>query len=123
MTQQDNTEFIGFLGTQEMDDCLRLLAVMRETRKGPIIREILEYYLLKHNTTVESLTDGYASNLYSRWYTFHREKKNFDAYVKGVKEDLEKRQRLPRRLINEIVKKCKEQQKRNNPSPKKSSPE
>jgi hypothetical protein len=110
--EKGNSEFIGFLVPKETDHCLRLLSAIEDKGKGAVLREILSTYLDHKGWDPHALVGILAQQLYSRWYTIYRDKKNLDAYLQGVKENLENRHKLPKKLITKIAQRCKELQKK-----------
>ena len=108
MPKEKYSEYVGLNVTKEMDDCLRLMSAMHDTGKGAIIRDIIETHMQDKAWTVPNILSDFSMHLYSRWYFKYRDKKNLDEYLKIVKDDLKGRQKLPKYLIDAIVKQCKE---------------
>jgi hypothetical protein len=113
--ENNNTEFIGFLVSPEVDEMLRLLSAIEDKPKGAVLRDILTVYLTHKGWDKDALVNVLAQQLYNRWLAVHSDKKNLDAYLQGVKENLEVRHKLSKKLIVQISHRCKELQK-NNPS-------
>ena len=111
--EKNNTEFIGLYISPEMDNCLRLLSAIEDKGKGTVLRDILSTYLTHKQWDTDVLVDVLAQRLYQRWFTIYRDKKNLDAYLQGVKEHLENKQKLSKKLIIQISQRCKELQKQN----------
>ena len=113
--KKKNSEFIGLLVPKETDNCLRLLSAIEDKGQGAVIRDILvEHFDHKYRQwSTDTLVDQLAQQLYSRWYSIYRDKKNLDAYLQGAKENLEIRHKLSKKLIIQISQKCKELQKKN----------
>jgi hypothetical protein len=110
--EKGNSEFVGFLVPTETDDCLRLLSAIEDKGKGAVLRDILDTYLKHKEWDPEVLVDNLARQLFSRWHSIYKDKKNLDAYLQGAKENLETRHKLSKKLITQISQRCKELQKK-----------
>lgn len=110
--EKKNSEYIGFLVPKETDDCLRLLSAIEDSSRGAVLRQILDTYLKHKQWDETALVNQLAKQLYNRWYSIYRDKKNLDAYLQGAKENLETRHKLPKVLITQIAKRCKELQEK-----------
>ena len=105
-------KFIAFLAPEEIDDCLRLQSLLKDTSKSTLVRGIVARFISNNNWDVEDLTDRYARHLYSQWDTRWREQIKFDQYIRDHKAFL-KKAKLPDRLIKRILELCEEQHSRN----------
>jgi hypothetical protein len=104
------TEYIGFLETEEMNECLMLQALLQGTGKSAIIRDIIHEVAVNNGWTVDTLTTRYAKHLHSQWDLRYRDRiPDFKDYLDKEKEHLENEQKLPKQLIKTIIKKCEEQ--------------
>lgn len=112
MTSQ-KTEHIAVLVSEEVSTCLLLQSAIRGIGKGPIVRELLQDHIEREGWTVDQLTTELAAQLYGRWFYIHKDKRDFETYLEIVGEDLEKRLKFSDHLVEETLKKCREQQKRN----------
>lgn len=108
MTQKQ-TEFIGFLVPEEIDDMLRLQSVLQGVPKGSLIRHMVETHIELSEWSINDLVDRFSAYHYSKWYTRYRDVKKFENYLFEAEEEMRNVHKLPERLILQTLKRCKEQ--------------
>jgi hypothetical protein len=101
------SNFIGFLVPEDLDDCLRIQAIVHGEGKGSIIRKIIEEHASANKWSVDMLATEFADILYKRWYLHWKENMNWPAYIKRAETQL-KDKNQPKHLIDTIIKKCRE---------------
>jgi hypothetical protein len=105
MTQKQ-TEFIGFLVNEGLDDILRLQSVLLGVSKGALIRQIVESYVEVRELELDDLLARYAEYIYSKWYTRYRDVKTFEEYVIEAEDDMKNKHKLAEKLIKLTLQKC-----------------
>ena len=105
------TEFIGILVPEELDNCVRLQTLLQGKSKSRIVRSIIEQYADDNDWTEASLVKRYADYLHSLWHLRYRETKEFSVYLEETQIELLKSGKISVTLVIEIIKECDEQRK------------
>ena len=105
----EENKFVGIIMPRAIDDCLRIQSLLLGTGKSSLIRKIVAQHAGDNNWTLDSLLDRYATHLYSQWDLRWQDTVPFRDYLNQQRIDLDKKHKLPNRLIKSIAEKCEEQ--------------
>lgn len=108
MPDDPNTAFIGVLMPDEMDNCLRLMALLQGTSKSTLVRNIVQQNMSDNGWTEPNLIERYAITVYSQWDLRYKETQSFKSYLTRIEGQLKKKKAVSEDLLGEIIKKCKE---------------
>jgi uncharacterized protein (DUF2249 family) len=84
------------------------LAILQDTPRAVLIRNIIEQHAIDHNLSLEILTDRYAHHLYSQWEFRWRDKYTFSEFMKRTDSDHRGKYKLTKKLNETIIQKCEE---------------
>lgn len=100
--------FIGVFVSEEIDNSLRLVALLQGISKSALIRDIIQDKAEDNGWTEESLVERYADITYLNWSLKYRDTQTFHEYLSIIKIKLEVESNLPINIQAKIMKKCKD---------------
>lgn len=109
MPDEPNTAFIGILVPDDMDNCLRLMALLQDVSKSTLVRNLLQTHMEENDWTEPNLIERYAIAVHSQWVLRYKEIKPFKTYLKGIEDQLRQKKAVSEDLLKLILKKCREQ--------------
>lgn len=113
---QELSEFMGLLLPKQLDNCLRLQALLQGTSRSAMTRKILQETMENNDWDEQNLVARYSQHLYSQWYLRYREATPFPEYLEQTKSKLVLKHKLPKSIIEAIIRECEEEQKRQSPN-------
>jgi len=115
-SNQELSEFMGILLPKQLDNCLRLQALLQGTSRSAMTRKILQETMENNDWDEQNLIARYSQHLYSQWYLRYREATPFSYYLENIKSELKQKHKLPKSIIEAIIRECEEEQKRQSQS-------
>ncbi|MBN2570511.1 MAG: hypothetical protein JXA68_00165 [Ignavibacteriales bacterium] len=107
------TNFVGILLPKELDNILRVQAVLQDTSFSALLRDILQKHAKERDWNSDGLIKKSAIYFSSEWNVRFSDTITFNEYLQRTKYTLEKKYKLPKHLVDNIIQECKEQQKLN----------
>jgi len=110
-TRKFLNRFVAFLLPEEVDDCLKLRALMQNTGRSTLVRGIVMAHAKKSEWNRQELVDKYAAFIYANWQYRGEEGVGYDEFISDLQSDLRSKKKFSKELTDLIVEACEREHK------------